>query len=71
MDILHLSREDVITLRDSMDFYEALNYSWITYNLRRPDLLFKDMDNDKKKDIYQFVSEFDIKNGAISGPTTG
>lgn len=70
MDILHLSREDVNTLRDSMDFYEALNYSWITYNLRRPDLLFKDMDNDKKKDIYQFVNEFNI-DGVISGPKTG
>jgi len=66
MDILHLSREGVDKLRNSMDFYEALNYSWITYNLRRPDLLFKDMDNNKKKDIYQFVKEFDI-NGVISG----
>jgi len=70
MDILHLSREEVNKLRSTMDFYEALNYSWITYNLRRPDLLYKGVEDGKKKDTYEFVSEFDIKDGDIPGPTT-
>jgi len=70
MDILHLSQKEINELRGSIDFYDAINYAWMTYNLRRPDLLFKNEDGNKK-DVYQFVSEFDVKDGDISGAEPG
>lgn len=52
MDILHLKKEEVLRL-NANEYHEALFYSWTTYNLRRPDLIFRQKEN-------KTITEFDL-----------
>jgi len=70
---LTLLEETSITLRelDEMDPERKMEYYFFIVEKQKE--MKKQMDKNKgpEKDVYEFVSEFDIKDGDIPGPTTG